>query len=191
MTDTSDVERPSRPTVVFLDRDGTIIEDVHYLSRPEQVHLIPGAAQAIVRINHAGIPVVLVTNQSGIARGYFTVDDYERAHARLVALLADEGAHLDGAYYCPHLPEHSGPCSCRKPSSLLFRQAIAELALDGSHPVFIGDKWRDLQPMHELGGAGYLIPSGDTSEEDVDRARAEANVVPSITDAVDLALGRQ
>src|SRR5580704_3094741 len=114
------------PSVVFLDRDGTIIHDAHYIARPEQVLLLDGAAEAIAQLNRAKIPVILITNQSGIARGYLTVADYERVHARLTELLAQYNAHLDAAYYCPHDPDNIPPCSCRKPAPLLFQQAIKE-----------------------------------------------------------------
>ena len=177
------------PTVVFLDRDGTLIQDAHYLSRPEQVHLLPGAGEAVARLNRAHIPVVLITNQSGIARGYFTVADYERVHARLLALLAEYGAHLDASYYCPHHPDVTGPCSCRKPSPLLFRQAIKEHHLDPSRAVGIGDRWRDLAPVIGLGGTGILVISSETRSDELAQASREATVVPLLMAAISLLLG--
>lgn len=177
------------PTVVFLDRDGTLIHDVHYLSRPEEVRLLDGVADAIGRLNRAGIPVILVTNQSGIGRGYFTAADYERVHAKVVQLLAEHGAHLDGTYYCPHSPEASPPCSCRKPSPELFQRAIRERHLDPSRPVFIGDRWRDLAAMAYLGGRGILIPSPNTGADDLARTTREAELSPSLGEAVDTLLG--
>src|SRR5689334_23753350 len=113
----------------FLDRDGTIIEDVNYIARPEQVRLRPLAAEAIALLNRNDVAVVVITNQSGIARGMFTVADYEAVSDRVDAILAEQGAHIDGSYYCPHHPDYSGPCNCRKPGRLLFDQAIAELDL--------------------------------------------------------------
>lgn len=177
-----------RPTVVFLDRDGTIIRDVHYLARPEQVELLPGAADAIARLNRANIPVIVVTNQSGIARGYFTVSDYERAHARLVELLAAHQARLDACYYCPDHPSTTGPCSCRKPGAALFRRAIEEHSLDMTAPVFIGDRWRDLAPMDELGGQSYLVVSPDTPADDLESGKRRAVVVGSLGEAVEAIL---
>ena len=175
-----------RATIVFLDRDGTVIRDVHYLAHPDQVELLDGAADAIARLNAEHIPVVLVTNQSGIARGYFTEADYERVHARLVDLLADHSAHFDAAYHCPDHPDVSGPCLCRKPSPMLFRQAIEEHDLDATWPVFVGDRWRDLEPVGELGGQAYLIPSPDTPAADIERATwSDTPIVPSLTIAVD------
>jgi len=167
-------------TAVFLDRDGTIIHDAHYLSRPEQLRLLDGAAEAIVKFNRVGVPVILVTNQSGIGRGYFTIADYERVHAHLIAKLAEYGAHLDGAYYCPHAPDLTPPCDCRKPGSLLFRQAMQEHRLDPSGAVALGDRWRDLAPVIGLGGTGILIPSPDTPVEDVARAEREASVAQTL-----------
>lgn len=177
------------PTVVFLDRDGTLIQDAHYLSRPEQVHLLDGAAEAVGCLNRAQIPVILVTNQSGIGRGYFTVADYERVHAHLLSLLAQHGAHLDASYYCPDHPDMAGPGSCRKPSPLLFRRAIEEHHLDPSGAVSIGDRWRDLAPVIGLAGTGVLVPSPETPTRDIEQAERRARIASSLQDAVSRLLG--
>ncbi len=103
--------------MVFLDRDGTIIRDTEYLSRPDDVELLPGAADAIRALNDAAVPVVVVTNQSGIARGYLSVAEYEAVAKRLDELLAARGARIDATYYCPHHPDFGGNCDCRKPSA--------------------------------------------------------------------------
>lgn len=174
------------PTVVFLDRDGTIIRDVEYLSRPEQVELIDGAADAIRRLNAAGVPVIVATNQSGIARGYFTTADYEKGRARLDELLAERGAHIDGSYFCPHLPAISGECYCRKPGAGLFRTAAQEQALNMSSPAFVGDRWRDIAAVRVLGGHGFLLHSRYSLVGDLARAReAGVALVPTLADAVD------
>jgi D-glycero-D-manno-heptose 1,7-bisphosphate phosphatase len=115
----------SRPAV-FLDRDGTIIEDAGYLRAPEQVRLLPGAAEAIRRLNDRGILALVMTNQSGIARGLLSEEDYHRTERRLNELLAASGAHVDGYYFCPHLPDVSGSCECRKPGTLLYRRAAPD-----------------------------------------------------------------
>jgi D-glycero-D-manno-heptose 1,7-bisphosphate phosphatase len=172
------------PSVVFLDRDGTIIHDAHYLAHPEQVHLLDGSAEAIARLNRAKIPVILITNQSGIGRGYLTIADYERVHARMVELLGQHDAHLDATYYCPHDPDNVPSCSCRKPSPLLFQQAIREHQLDPSRAVSLGDRWRDVAPAIALGGIGILIPSPDTPPADIVRAEREASIFPSLSVAV-------
>lgn len=159
------------PTAVFLDRDGTIMEDAHYIKSPEQVRLIPGAAAAIKRLNDARIPVVVVTNQSGIARGIFTVDDYEKVRVRFESLLSGEGARVDASYYCPHLPDDPPVCNCRKPATQMFEQAIAELGLDPANAAYIGDRWRDVVAAKKLGGRGIMIESSETTGEDRRRAR--------------------
>ena len=129
----------ARPAV-FLDRDGTLIEDRHYLRDPEGVHLLPGAAGAVRQLNAAGVAAVVVTNQSGIARGLLTEADYRATADRLDELLAREDARLDGAYHCPHLPEISGPCECRKPAPLLYRRAAQDLDLDLARSWWVGDR---------------------------------------------------
>lgn len=173
-----------RPAV-FLDRDGTIIRDRNYIARPEQVELFPNAAASISRLNAAGWPVIVVTNQSGIARGYFTEDDYVRVRDRLDQLLTAEGARIDATFMCPHHPEFTAPCPCRKPGTLLFRQAAATHGLKLAASWYIGDKLRDILPARELGGQGMLIPSHDTPAADLDEARATFMVARSLDHAVD------
>jgi D-glycero-D-manno-heptose 1,7-bisphosphate phosphatase len=141
----------------FLDRDGTLIEDVGYLRSPADVRLLPGAAEAVRRLNQGGWAVVVVTNQSGIARGLFTNQDYEAGEKRVDRLLQLEGARIDAHYFCPHLPELSGPCDCRKPGTLLYRQAAERLGIDLSRSWWVGDRLRDVLPAESLGGRGILI----------------------------------
>lgn len=169
---------------VFLDRDGTIIRDTDFVATPDEVELLPGAADAIRRLNEAGIPAVVVTNQSGIARGYFPRADYERVHDRLAELLAASGARLDATYLCPHHPDITGPCECRKPGTLLFRAAAKDLGLQLEGSWFIGDKLRDIEPARTLGGTGILVRSERTPAADLDRARAEYLVASSLDEAV-------
>src|SRR5262249_36765011 len=107
----------------FLDRDGTIIRDASYVRDPADVALLPRAADAIRRLNAARIPVIVVTNQSGISRGLLTRDDYERVRRRIDALLSAKGARIDATYVCPHFPEITGACECRKPGLKLYRDA--------------------------------------------------------------------
>jgi histidinol-phosphate phosphatase family protein len=172
------------PTAVFLDRDGTIIEDAHYLSRPEQIKLLPGAAEAIARVNTLLIPVIIVTNQSGIARGIFSVEDHEAITAKLAEMLAAEGAVVDASYFCPHAPEDA--CDCRKPGTLLFRQAARDLhGIDLSRALYIGDRLRDVEPGLTLGGTGVLVPSPETPQSEIDAAAARARVAPSLATAFD------
>jgi D-glycero-D-manno-heptose 1,7-bisphosphate phosphatase len=146
----------SRPAV-FLDRDGTITEDVGYLRSTDQVRLLPGAAGAIRRLNEQGLLALVVTNQSGIARGLLTKEDYYRTERRLDELLAGSGAHVDGYYFCPHLPEVSGDCDCRKPGTLLYRQAAQRFDIDLRRSWWVGDRARDVLPAAEFGGRGVLV----------------------------------
>ena len=169
---------------VFLDRDGTIIADRHYLRDPAGVELLPGVAWAIGQLNGARIPVIVVTNQSGIGRGYFSRQEYDRVASRLDEILAVEDARIDASYMCPHAPNKDEPCACRKPGRLLYDQAIADHGLDGSSSFFIGDMWRDIAPALAFGGRGILIPTDKTPREECERAARELEIAPSLTDAV-------
>lgn len=175
--------------VVFLDRDGTIVRDVHYLARPADVELLAGAAEAIAELNAAGLLVVVVTNQSGIARGYFTEADYELVSARVLELLTRAGASVTATYHCPHHPDASATCECRKPGTLLFRRALGEYGGDARASFYVGDRWRDIAPALELGGTGILVPSTDTPPGELERATREALVVETLGDAVAQILG--
>jgi D-glycero-D-manno-heptose 1,7-bisphosphate phosphatase len=174
----------SRPAV-FLDRDGTIIRDFHFVGKPEQVELMPGAAAAIRRLNEAKLPVILVTNQSGIARGYFTEFDYARVQERLAALLAESGARWDATYMCPHHPDVGGACECRKPGTLLFSRAAEEHGLDLARSWFVGDKLRDVIPAAAFGGRGVLVPTDETPDRDLEEATTKFAVATSLDAAVD------
>ena len=146
---------------VFLDRDGTVVDDPGFLHEPAKVKLLPGAAQAIKKLNERGFLVIIVTNQSGIARGLYTVEDYEGVQRRLIELLEKQGAHIDGAYFCPHHPQFTGPCDCRKPGSKLFQEAQQALDIDLTRSWWIGDRLADVQPARVLGGEGILVATGD------------------------------
>jgi D-glycero-D-manno-heptose 1,7-bisphosphate phosphatase len=150
---------------VFLDRDGTIIEDAGYVSDPRKVRLLPGAAEGIRQLNERDFLVLVVTNQSGIARGLLSLDDYRATERRLDELLAAEKAAVDGHYFCPHLPEVSGPCECRKPGTLLYRQAADRFGVDLTRSWWVGDRVRDLLPAKALGGKGILMLTGAGREE--------------------------
>ena len=180
---------PLRPAA-FLDRDGTLIEDEHYLSDPTRVRLRPGAGRAVARLNAAGLRVVIVTNQSGIARGLFSEADYARVRDQVLAVLAAEGAAVDATYHCPHHPEHGGPCACRKPGVALFQRAASEHAIDLARSAYVGDKLRDVQPAARFGGLGILVPSPDTPFDEVDRARRDFAVSTTLDAAVDRILAR-
>lgn len=179
----------ARPAA-FLDRDGTIIRDANYIRNPRHVALLPGAASAIARLNGAGVAVIVVTNQSGLARGWLTDDDYAAVRRRLDELLAAEGARIDATYVCPHLPEINGPCDCRKPGLKLFRDAIADLRLDPSRSLFSGDRLRDVTPGVALRGRAIMLDVVSTPADDRVLARAEGiETATSLSDAVDRFLG--
>ena len=149
----------------FLDRDGTIIEEIGYLDRPERVTLYPWTIDAIRALNRAGICVVVVTNQSGIARGYFTEADLNVVHRRISDLLAVGGASIDAYYYCPHHPhgsvaEFARACDCRKPGRGLVDRAVAELGIDPLRSVTVGDRWLDVALARAVGAKGVLVRTG-------------------------------
>ncbi|HMC55693.1 MAG TPA: HAD family hydrolase [Gemmatimonadaceae bacterium] len=169
---------------VFIDRDGTLIRDMNYIGDPALVQLVPDAAHSVRRLNEAGWPVVIVTNQSGIARGFFTTDDYDRVKERIESQLREAGARIDATYMCPHHPDYGGPCDCRKPGTLLFRQAAEALGLELPASWYVGDKLRDILPAATLGGQGILVPNEYTPRDDVARARAEFEVAASLEAAV-------
>ncbi len=151
---------------VFLDRDGTIVEEIGYVTTPDELRLLPGASSAIARFNSAGLPVFVVSNQGGIAKGLLDERELESIHLRLVALLGAEGARLDGIYFCPHHPEGSRieyavDCACRKPSPGLLEQAAREHGVDLEKSVTIGDSLRDLQAGRAAGTKTVLVRTGN------------------------------
>lgn len=166
----------------FLDRDGTIIQDVDFISRPEDVRVLAGATEAIRSLNEAGLPVIVVSNQSGIGRGYFTYADYQRVQARVEEVLRAGGAHLDATYICPHPPTDPAACACRKPAVGLFEQAAREHAVDLARSWYAGDKWRDVEPGLTLRGQGFLIAAPSTPPPDLQRAQKIGIVRDSLVD---------
>ena len=153
-----------RPAV-FLDRDGTIIGEVDYLRRPQDVRLLPHAAAAIRRLNEAGLPVVVTTNQSGIARGMLTEKDLEAIHDVLRNRLAARGAHLDAIHFCPHHPDagrgrYRRRCHCRKPAPGLLLRAANDLDLDLDRSYAVGDSERDLLAGRKVGCRTVLVQTG-------------------------------
>lgn len=149
----------SRPAV-FLDRDGTIIDEVEYLSDPDGVRLLPGAADALRRLRSAGYALVVVTNQSGIARGLYTEAEFRAVQKRLEQMLADHDVVLDAVYHCPHHPDFTGPCECRKPGPGMYRAAAAMLDLDTAASIYVGDRVSDVLPALSAGGTGFLVRTG-------------------------------
>jgi D-glycero-D-manno-heptose 1,7-bisphosphate phosphatase len=147
----------SQPAV-FLDRDGTINEEMGYINHLSRFRLLPQAVPAIRRLNEAGVKVVVVTNQSGAARGYFPASLVDEIHARLQKILAAGGAHLDGIYACLHGPDEG--CACRKPRPTLMQQAARDLKLDLNRSYAVGDRYRDIETAANAGVKGILVLTG-------------------------------
>ncbi|NWF93745.1 MAG: HAD family hydrolase [Syntrophaceae bacterium] len=150
---------------VFLDRDGTINEEMGYVNHLERFVLLPRVGQAIRLLNEYGFKTVVITNQSGVARGYFPESLVHLIHQKMQDLLRLEGAHLDGIYYCPHHPDAGNPpyrqrCRCRKPATGLVEEAVRDLDIDCSRSYAIGDRGLDMEFAHQIGARGILVLTG-------------------------------
>ncbi len=153
-----------RPAV-FLDRDGTLIEDVGYLDDLSRIAIFPWTIDALRALNRAGLPVVVVTNQSGIARKYFSEAFVQETHRALDARLAQGGVRVDAYYYCPHhpdgkLPDYARECDCRKPRPGLIDRAARDLHLDPARSFVVGDTWLDIGLARAVGARGVLVRTG-------------------------------
>jgi D-glycero-D-manno-heptose 1,7-bisphosphate phosphatase len=172
-----------KPDAVLLDRDGTInvkAPEGEYVTSPEELVLLPGVATAIRRLNAAGVPVAVVTNQRGIALGRMTEADLQAIHARMDRALADEGAHVDIVFYCPH---EKGACNCRKPGTAMLERAREHFRLDSLRGVvMIGDALSDVQAGRAAGARTVLLTSGSAGTRSADA------VAPSLLAAVELTL---
>ncbi len=153
-------DSPGSRAAVFVDRDGTIIEERHYLADPAKVVLLPGAAEGLRRMRDVGLALVVVTNQSGIGRGLYTLSDYRRVAAEVDRQLAAEGIVVDATRYCPDAPGRPAETTCRKPSTAMHRAAAARLDLDLIRSYYVGDKVCDVLPAVETGGTGILVRTG-------------------------------
>jgi D-glycero-D-manno-heptose 1,7-bisphosphate phosphatase len=189
----------SRPAV-FIDRDGTLTEEVGYVNHPCRLRLLPRAGEAIRRLNTAGVAAVVVTNQAGIARGYFSESVLQAVNESLHAQLARAGARLDGLYACLHHPsEGEAPyrarCECRKPRPGLLLRAAEDLGLDLARSAMVGDKASDLVPARAVGADAVLVLTGyGRGEWEYRRERFEVqpdHVATDLLDAVDWALARR
>ena len=157
-------------SAVFLDRDGTINKDVPYCRRPEDFHLFPGTARAIRLLNEHGYKVIVITNQSGVGRGYFTEEAIAEIHEKMKRELAKEGAYLDDIYYCPHHPDDN--CDCRKPKPKLALQAANDYHIDLKRSFVVGNLKIDIMLGKELGCRTILV--GDPPNMDAERANPDA-----------------
>jgi D-glycero-D-manno-heptose 1,7-bisphosphate phosphatase len=167
----------------FLDRDGTVIEEVGYLDRLERVALFPWTIDAVRALNRAGLAVVMVTNQSGVARGFFTEAVVDDVHRHMASMLEAGGARIDAYYYCPHHPDGKMPgyaraCDCRKPGRGLVDRAARELGVDPARSFVVGDRWLDVALGRGVGARTVLVRTGYG-------AAGERNPPPDLTaDAV-------
>ena len=199
MAVTSPVQSTNRipGRAAFLDRDGTIIEEVGYLDRAERVEFYPWTIDAIRVLNRAGLAVVMVTNQSGIARGFFTEAVVDEVHRHMAAMLAEGGAHIDAYYYCPHHPDGKVPgyaqaCDCRKPGRGLVDRAVRELGVEPTRSFVVGDRWLDVALGRAVGADTILVRTGYGMSEEQKRPvdlTADA-VVDNLIAAASWMLGR-
>lgn len=169
----------ARLSAAFLDRDGTLVRDTGYPSDPDAVELLPGAAPGVRALNREEVPVVVVTNQSGIGRGHLTEGDFRAVQAEVERALGRRGARVDLALHCPHAPDAG--CPCRKPGLALYRRAADRLGVELGRALYAGDRMTDVEPASRTGGIGVLIGG---REED-----ASADAEPGVRAAPDLATG--
>ena len=190
---------PLRPAV-FLDRDGTINEQMGYINHISRFQLLSGVGAAIARLNRQGMPVVVVTNQSGLARGYFPAALLEAVHEKMFRGLAEAGAQIDALYLCPHHPEakearYRQACDCRKPKTGMLEQAARELGLDLARSYVIGDRWSDLRCGAAVGASSILVLTGygrgDACYIGPTQAVQPDFVAEDLSEAVDWLLARE
>lgn len=158
--------------VAYIDRDGTINVEKHFIKHPDEVELIPGSDRAIRLLNEAGYRVFGISNQSGIARGYFTIEEVQLVNNRVVELVAQGGGKLDEIFICPHHPEGavkelSITCGCRKPATGMIELAIKKYGLKPSKVVVIGDRTADIHLGHNIGATTILVSTGYGKEEKI------------------------
>lgn len=148
------------PKYIFLDRDGTIVADKHYLFRIEDLEFLPRATDGLKKLQKAGYKFIIVTNQAGVARNMYTLEDMQKFHDEMSRKLAEQGISIEEIYYCPHHPEFSGDCECRKPKPGLAKRAALKLRIGLASSFFIGDKDCDIELGKNCGGKTILISNG-------------------------------
>ena len=185
---------------ILMDRDGTICDEVGYVNHVDRVRLLPRSAEAIRKANEAGFQTVVITNQAGVARGYFAESLVDEVHDRMRRLLAESGARLDGIYYCPHHPEVGGSlyrkaCDCRKPRPGLLYRARDEMGIDLAASYVVGDSVRDVEAGHRAGAVTVLVETGYGKGVLAYQAHAwrvrPDHVAGDLLDAVDWILARE
>lgn len=171
-------------TFVLLDRDGTLIVERHYLSDPAQVDLLPGAAAGLRKMMDLGLGLAVVSNQSGVGRGYFDLARLEAIHQRMRELLAADQVRLDGIYVCPHVPEDK--CACRKPGTGMVTAAAAELGFVPAETFVIGDKPCDIELGQAVGAKTFLVRTGYGSRHEQDATLRPDHVVDNLLEAANI-----
>ena len=172
---------------VLLDRDGTVIVDRHYLGDPDGVTLLGGAARGLRRIAGLGLGLAVVSNQSGVGRGYFAIDAVTRVNARMSELLAAEGVRLDGVYFCPHAP--GAGCRCRKPRPGLVERAARELEFEPARGFVVGDQLTDVALGHAVGATTFLLSTGQAAEAAVAGEPGPNHLARDLNEVADLLQG--
>lgn len=182
---------------VFLDRDGTLIEEIGYICNPDDIKLIEGTAEAVKKINDNGYLAIVVTNQSGVARGYFDEECVHRLNNALAKLLKEQNAYFDGVYYCAHHPKgtvkkYSIECNCRKPKPGLINQALKDFEeIDISKSYVIGDKLIDVELAHNSGCKGILVKTGYGADMSKDSSKTTPDFIANnVNDAVEWILNQ-
>ncbi|XZN95156.1 MAG: D-glycero-alpha-D-manno-heptose-1,7-bisphosphate 7-phosphatase [Microcoleus sp.] len=185
----------SKPQAILCDRDGTLIQDSHFLSHPDQIEWVPGVLEALKFLKTQDISVLVVTNQSGVARGYFPVEAVEAVNDKMRRDAEAATGAIADFYYCPHHPQgqvikYSYVCECRKPSPGLFLQAIADHSLDPTRCWAIGDRLRDVEPGLQLGMKAFLVETGYGIQEQQDLSKSpfseQITVVSSMPEIINL-----
>jgi histidinol-phosphate phosphatase family protein len=162
-----------RNRAVFIDRDGTINVNVEYLDDPDEFMMYPSVAEGIKILKEHGFKIIVVTNQSGIARGYFSEKTLEKIHQKMKNELSKKGAKIDAIYYCPHHPDED--CNCRKPNTGMFEKAIKDFDIDTKHSYVIGDRMLDVEAGYKLGCKTILVPE---DKEKVEKEMKESKISP-------------
>lgn len=169
---------------VLIDRDGTINAEKDHLRSPDQLELLPGSADAIKRLAAIGLGLVVVTNQADVGRGLLAASDLEAVHARLLAMLAAEGATVDAILHCPHRPEDA--CPCRKPAPGMALQAVAMFGFDAARAFVVGDHASDMGLGRAIGAETLLVLTGHGQEEHTAASPLADHVVPDLAAAADI-----
>ncbi len=173
---------------ILLDRDGTIIFDKHYLSDPEGVEIIPNAEKGLKIMLEAGFGLIVVTNQSGIGRGYYSVEDMNSVNSKMEALLSKSDIKFDAIYHCPHTPDQA--CNCRKPATEMFDKAIAEFNLEPTQCYVIGDKICDIELGLAKGADAILVRTGKGLVEESECIGKATYIADDLVDAANYILGK-